>query len=124
MMIQNVHSNHIAPNMFGACVQALFVKKKNSFFSVCCFQKVSLGLEKGAVEEVKVYAALQKRQTLQALRLTAKFMINQKTEYCEVFLFLLTMVNVSLQDVTLQNQRAIGKEIDSRKNVEVRTWKI
>lgn len=101
-----------------------FCKKGEFIFSVYSFQKVSLGLEKGAGEEVKAYAALQKKQTLQALRLIAKFKINQKTEYCEVSLFLLTVVNVSLQDVTLQNQRAIGKENRGRKNVEVRTWKI
>jgi len=34
-------------------------------------------------------------------------------------LFLLAMVNVSLPDVTLQNQRAMGRENSCRKNVEV-----
>lgn len=71
-----------------------------------CLQKLSLGLEKAAVEEVKVYAALQKRQTLQALELIPTVKIIHKTEYCELSLFLLIMVNVSLQDVTLQNQKA------------------
>lgn len=98
-----------------------FCKKGESIFSVYCLQKVSLGLEKAAVEEVKVYAALQKRQTLQALELIPTVKIIHKTEYCELSLFLLIMVNVSLQDVTLQNQRAMGKESGCGKNVEVGT---
>lgn len=71
-----------------------------------------------------MYAALQKRQTLQALKLIPIVKIIHKTESCELFLFLFTMVNVSLQNVTLQNQRAMGRESGCRKNVEVGTWKI
>lgn len=113
-----MHSNHMAPDMLGACVQTLFVKKGELIFSVYCFQKVSSGLEKWAVEEVRTYAALQKRQTLQALELIPTVKIIHKTEYCELSLFLLTMINVSLQDVTLQNQRAMGRESGCRKNIE------
>lgn len=71
-----------------------------------------------------MYAALQKRQTLQMLELIPTVKTIHKTEHCELSLFLLTMVNVSLQDVTLQNQRAMSRESGCRKNVEVRIWKI
>lgn len=50
---------------------------------VYLFQKLSVGLEKGAVEEVKVHAALQKRQRLHVLELIPTVKIIHKTEYCE-----------------------------------------
>lgn len=46
-----------------------------------------------------------------------------KTEYCELSFFLLAMVNVSLQDVTLVNKRPTSRESGYRKIVNVRNGK-
>lgn len=62
-------------------------KKEELFFSVYCFKEGILGLGKGAVGEVREYAALQKRQTLEALELipTAKIIHKTSTVNCLCF---------------------------------------